>query len=277
MKTGRMRRAAPRLFALAPCLLALALAACSTDEPASSTNSGAVPGPGVPGPADPPLPPLPDVNVGSIQGHVAIVGTAPGNRVIRMGMDPKCSQMNQGKRVVDAEVVTNRAGDLANVFVHLEGDLPVTTVPAEPVQIDQLECVYIPRVIGARVGQTVEIRNSDDLLHNLHSYSRTDNGFNVGQPRAGLVYSFQPGSEDIMLRVGCDLHRWMTSYMGIVNHAYFSVTPGGGVFRIGNVPAGTYTIHAWHEVFGELSQEVRVSAEETTTVEFEYSADSGAG
>jgi plastocyanin len=261
----------PKLVTL--CVVALALAACSTDEPATPTDPETALAPDVVEPLPQALPV--DVPVGSIEGHVALVGNPPGNRVIRMGLDPKCAQINRGKLVVQEEVVANREGDLANVFVHLQGVFPETAVPVETVEIDQRDCIYTPRVVGARVGQTIEIHNSDDLLHNVHSFSRTDNGFNVGQPTAGMVHRFQPQSEELMLRVGCDVHRWMTTYIGILSHPYFDVTPADGIFRIEGVPAGAYTIRAWHEVFGEITQSVEVAPEQTTAVEFAFSVESG--
>src|SRR5262245_17100840 len=106
-------------------------------------------------------------NTGSIKGHVRLMGKLPGNPVIRMGMDPKCSQMNTGKRVIQEYVLATVDGSLANTFVRVKGTLLQTPVPAEPVVIDQRGCVYTPRVVGARVGQTVRVKNSDALMHNV--------------------------------------------------------------------------------------------------------------
>ena len=127
------------------------------------------------------------------------------------------------------------------------------------------------------MGQRVEIRNSDDLLHNVHASSSAGGGFNVGQPREGLVYTFQPAAPEIMMHLGCDVHRWMTSYIGIVSHPYFDVTSGNSVFRIDNVPAGTYTIQTWYEVYGELSRTVEIREGETATMDLEYSVDESSG
>ena len=55
-------------------------------------------------------------------------------------------------------------------------------MPADPVTIDQRGCVYRPRVIGLRLGQTLKVRNSDDGLHNVHGVSTPRDSFNVGQP-----------------------------------------------------------------------------------------------
>src|SRR5262245_6000560 len=108
---------------------------------------------------------------GSIKGRVRLTGKPPSNLIIRMGLDPKCSQLYKDKRPVQESVVASPDGGLANVFVNLQGKFPFTPVPTAPVVIDQGDCVYHPRVVGARVGQDLEVRNSDALRHNVHGYS----------------------------------------------------------------------------------------------------------
>ena len=75
-----------------------------------------------------------------------------------------------------------------------------------------------------------------------------------------------------MLRVACDVHRWMTAFVGVVNHPYFATSGAAGTFTIANVPAGTHTIQAWHELFGVVTQTVSVTEGSTSSVEFTYSA-----
>ena len=73
-----------------------------------------------------------------------------------------------------------------------------------------------------------------------------------------------------MLRLKCDVHSWMTAFVGVVSHPYFAVSHDAGVFEIDNVPPGTYTIEAWHEQYGPLKQTVRVKAGAPTTIDFSY-------
>ena len=207
---------------------------------------------------------------GTIKGRVRLTGKSPGNAVIRMGVDPMCGKMNAGKQVVQEQVVVSADGGLANAFVRLQGSFPRTTAPTQPVTIDQRACFYLPRVVGAQVGQALHVRNSDPMLHNVHSLSVGGNAFNVGQPSAGMTYTFQLKQEEVMLQLKCDVHRWMTAYIGVVSHPYFAVSGGEGTIEIANVPVGTYTIQAWHELYGDLMQPVRVSPGAMTTVNFAY-------
>jgi hypothetical protein len=212
----------------------------------------------------------PSVKRGGIKGHIRLNGTIPGNPVIRMGMDPMCANLNAGKRMVQETVAASADASLANVFVKLQGSFPASPVPAESVTIDQRACMYVPRVVGARVGQMLQVRNSDELLHNVHAFSTGANGFNVGQPKAGVVQQIRLKDEEIMLRVKCDVHSWMTAFVGVVGHPYFATTGAAGTYAIDNVPAGTYTIQTWHERYGVLTQSVRVTDGATTTIDFAY-------
>lgn len=207
---------------------------------------------------------------GTIRGHIGVRGKVPGNPVIRMGMDPMCAKLNAGKSTVQEVVVAGADGSLANVFVSLQGSFPATPVPAEPVTIDQRGCVYVPRVVGAQVGQTVQVRNSDELFHNVHGMSARGNTFNISQPKAGMVQQIRLRDPEIMLRVACDVHRWMTAFVGVVSHPYFATSDIAGTYTIANVPAGSYAIQAWHEQFGVLTQTVRVTDGSTSTIEFAY-------
>jgi plastocyanin len=233
-------------------------AAASAAAPAAAADSSTAPSLSPTGPT------------GTIEGHVRLSGELPGNPVIRMGVDPLCAQLTEGKQIVQESVLTSPDGSLANVFVRLQGTFPATPVPDEPVLIDQQDCGFVPRVVGARAGQRVQIKNSDPLLHNLNTETTTTNRFNVGQPVQGMVYEFEPAEEDGMLRIRCDLHRWMTEYIGVVAHPYFAATGLTGTFRIADVPVGTHTIQAWHEEYGILTQTVTVEADGVATADFTY-------
>ena len=222
---------------------------------------------------DPPTLSAPSGPTGTIQGHVRLSGELPGNPIIRMGVDPLCAQLAEGKQLVQEAVVTSHDGSLANVFVRLAGDFPEMPIPEESVVIDQVDCIFTPRVVGVRAGQLVQIKNSDPLLHNLNTQTSTTNRFNVGQPMQGMVYEVRLAEEDGMLRIRCDLHRWMTEYIGVVPHPYFAVTDLSGTFTLDDVPVGAHTIDVWHEEYGVLTASVTVAEGQVAVADFTYPAD----
>jgi plastocyanin len=214
----------------------------------------------------------PPVVRGSVRGHVRVIGPVPENDAIRMGADPMCNKANGGQRVLDEGVEAAADGSLANVFVELVGNLPETPVPAEPVSIDQRGCVYRPRVIGIRAGQALQVRNSDDGLHNVHGVhgeSSDRDDFNVSQPISGMMNTFHPHDAGI-LRLKCDVHTWMVAFVGVVNHPFFAVTAADGAFALHDVPEGTYSVRTWHERFGAITTPVRIERGRDADVDVVY-------
>ena len=207
--------------------------------------------------------------MGTIVGHIRYMGPTPVNPIIRMGADPRCNKLYVGKRPTAQTFVVAADGGMANVFVNVDGSFPNTPLPSTPVVIDQKDCMYQPRVVGARVGQTLQLKNGDDTGHNLHALSVAGNDFNTSQPTKGMVFEFKLKANE-MLHIKCDIHAWMNSYVGIVDNSYFAATGTDGSFTIANVPAGKQTIRAWHEAMGPQTQTVDVQAGKTTTVDFSY-------
>jgi plastocyanin len=186
-----------------------------------------------------------------------------------MGADPLCSKANAGKRLTQDVVLRGADGGLANAFVDLQGTFPTTPVPSTPVEIDQQGCIFVPRVVGIRVGQTLRVTNGDPTAHNVHSISTKGNAFNVSQPKTGMVSTFQMKNADV-LRIRCDIHAWMVSFVGVSPHPYFAVSASDGAFTIRDAPAGRHTIRVWHERYGRLTATVDVKAGATATADFAY-------
>ncbi|HTM04006.1 MAG TPA: carboxypeptidase regulatory-like domain-containing protein [Vicinamibacterales bacterium] len=209
---------------------------------------------------------------GTIKGHVKMTGQVPPNPRIRMGADPLCAiaARRSGTQPVQEIVVVGSDKGLANTFVDLAGSFAgAPPAPKDPVVISQKGCIYSPRVVGVRVGQPLRFVNSDTLVHDVHAMS-TKNEFNYTQPKSGSVNNYTPKTPELMLRLKCDVHSWMTAYVGVEAHPYFAVTGADGTFTIANVPAGRHTIRTWHERYGSLTQVVTVKPGETATVDFAY-------
>ena len=138
--------------------------------------------------------------------------------------------------------------------------------------LDQVKCHYTPHVLGAQQGDALHVKNSDATMHNIHATPMDggDDLFNQGQPNKGDVYKTTVDSVGFV-RVKCDVHGWMGAFICVVNHPFFSVTGEDGKFSISNVPAGDYTVVAWHEKYGEKEMSVTVKDGETKSTSFTYS------
>jgi hypothetical protein len=206
---------------------------------------------------------------GTITGHVHYMGPTPVLPILRMGADPRCNKLYVGKRPTAPTFVVGADGAFANVLVNLEGSFPNAAAPTVPVVLNQKDCMYVPRVLGARIGQTLQVTNEDPTDHNVHSLSKAGNDFNRTQLINSKPFDVTLKAGEL-LRITCDNHTWMTAYVGIFEHPYFSVSGSDGAFTIANVPVGKQTVKAWHEVMGTQTQMVDVQPGKTATVDFTF-------
>jgi len=123
-----------------------------------------------------------------------------------------------------------------------------------------------------QVGQNLEIMNSDPTLHTIHALPSTNPEFNFSQPIKGQKDAKFFSKPEVMVRFRCNIHTWMSAYAGVLEHPYFAVSKPAGEFEMKNVPAGTYTMEAWHEKLGTQTQSVVLAENEKTDVTFTFSA-----
>lgn len=214
---------------------------------------------------------------GSVSGVVRLTGKAPKGDLLDLSSDPNCLEI-AGRRVRREEVVVGRDGALANVFVRLEGDglaAAAGPVPGTPVVVEQRGCIYYPRMAGARAGQTLRVINGDEIIHNVRSVSAAGSDFNIGQPYSGMEFDFELAAPEPMLELRCDMHPWMRSYIGVVDHSWFAVTSEDGRFTLADVAPGAYEVVFWHERYGVGRAVVEVVAGEDREAGFSYSAEAG--
>ncbi len=188
-----------------------------------------------------------------------------------MDADPFCQEA-QRRPAYSQSVEVNSNGTLKNVFVYAkEGVTGSYAVPSEPVILDQRGCQFSPHVFGIQVGQPLRVVNSDVTYHNIHASPRINREFNIGQP-----FDFQTTkwfeAEEVPVRLGCDLHKWMVAYAGVLPHPYFAVTNGAGAFEIKGLLPGNYVIGAWQERYGLQTRAVTISGEESKTMIFTFRA-----
>lgn len=185
----------------------------------------------------------------NIVGTVTLNGTPPPEKEITpLKEDATCGKLVEGTPTTRFFVVGANKG-LADVVVMLKGISGKSTgASSPPVVLDQKGCQYVPSIVALQTGQKLIVKNSDPVLHNIHSLPAAPENKeqNVSQMPNGPDLNFTFAKPENFLKFKCDVHPWMFAWITVVDHPYFAVTDKDGKFTIKNVPAGKYTVVALH-------------------------------
>jgi len=205
-----------------------------------------------------------------IKGKVTLDGKAPEMKEIDMSAVKECAAQHADP-VTEQTVVADDKGNLANVIVAIkkaEGQELAGEAPSEPAVLDQKGCMYEPHVVAMMAGQEMVVKNSDAFLHNVHALSTTNPPFNFGQPtkdEEGKKLGPDAPKAEEYFRVKCDVHPWMSAYIGVFEHPFFAVTKEDGTFEINTkgLADGEYTLTFWHEkLASETPAEAKVTVKD---------------
>jgi plastocyanin len=198
---------------------------------------------------------------GEVRGTVSFTGAVPKLAPLPVTKD----QGTCGSSVPDESVVV-AAGKLKNVVLTVKG--PAAPPEHATVVLDQHKCHYVPHVQVAPVGSTLDIVNSDPVLHNIHGFLGQATAFNIAMPMKNQRIPRKLDKPGVV-RVKCDVHAWMHAWV-VVADGPAAVSGDDGKFDIKNVPPGTYTVTAWHEKLGEKTAQVTVPASGEARVDFTF-------
>ncbi len=230
---------------LRPVLEAPSPAAAATPAPSTALR------PKVPIPVS--APPIAAVPVagppGTVRGLVKIRGPLPSRKTVRFDADPHCAELHAGATLFRDDLVADATGNVQWAFVHVKSGPIGAPPPASPsaVTIDQINCFFIPHMVGIRVGQPLRVLNSDPLLHVVHTIPIKNKETNYGLPQAQMETVRRFDVPEVMVKIKCDIHPWMAAWVGVMDHPHFAITNEIGSYMIPDLPAGQYSIEAWHE------------------------------
>lgn len=158
-------------------------------------------------------------------------------------------------------------------------------VPSKPFYLDQKQCDFFPHIQVMPLGGKLAIKNSDNVLHNVHGFIGTKTAFNLAMPLENQIIPKEMKAAGI-IRLKCDAgHVWMNGYVVVTNHPYVALTDKEGKYEITDIPPGKYKVEFWHEGWkiAEINQDgsvaysdpiisvkdVTITAKQKSTLNFE--------
>jgi plastocyanin len=192
---------------------------------------------------------------GSISGEVKYDGNAPAPKKLEVTKDGEVC----GSAAKDSpELIVGGNKGIKNAVVYLANISKGKAMDIAPAKLDQKGCEYAPHVTVVPAGAEFEILNSDGILHNIHTFSKTNSPINKAQPKFKKTMKETIAKAEI-IPMKCDVHTWMSGVIVAADHPYYAVTDENGAFSLKNVPPGTYQLKVWHETLGEQTKDVTVA------------------
>ncbi len=194
---------------------------------------------------------------GHLQGRIVVDGPVNDPRMLTVEKDREVC-LADGE-IPDETVVVAKDGGLRDVYVMLyldRGDDAPAVHPSyeeaakQPIVLDNVRCRFVPRASFARVGQTLQMKNSDSVGHNVHTLNVSEKNKNI--PAGGMVEVSYEEPDRLPADVECNIHPFMKGLLLVKDHPYVAITNAAGEFRIENLPAGKWKFQFWHKKVGYL-------------------------
>src|SRR5262245_59891305 len=192
------------------------------------------------------------VGGGSIQGKVTFAGPVATRKLVPTKDKAVCGEAREEPVIA---VGPDKGVLGAVVYLKKVDKGKAWDKPAKAPEIVNQRCVFEPHVQVVPVGASVAVVNADDLMHNTHPYAGKIRAFNLALPIKGQRIEKPLGTAGLV-RVGCDVHRWMEAWVYVADNPYYAVTKADGAFTFTEVPPGDYTLVAWQESTGAIEKPV---------------------
>ena len=197
--------------------------------------------------------------LGTVTGKVEFEGERPEPKKLQITEKQAegCCPPGESVKDDDQTLVIDKDGGLANVVITVEIEGKKPEVPAEPVPIDQIKCRFYPHVSVVPAGATVAYLNSDGVSHNIHTYSLKNEPLNNAVSGGNKLTQKLDKVEPV--KVSCDYHPWMLSWIYVTDAPKFTVSGEDGTFKLEGLEPGEYELELWHEALGKAQAKAVVA------------------
>jgi hypothetical protein len=207
----------------------------------------------------------------TLVGIVSWKGTPAKTKPLDLSKDPACARLRARDPLFSESIISGPSNTLANVVVYISaGENEPSVAPHNPVNFEQRGCRYTTHVLAVQTGQEIKISNGDPVDHSIHPLAKINREWNHLQPPGTPPFSYSYDKEEF-ISVKCNIHPWEQGYFAVLRTSHFAVTAENGLFRLPDLPPGTYHVTAWHESLGKLTREVTLTQGETRSLYFTFS------
>ncbi|MCA1826814.1 MAG: carboxypeptidase regulatory-like domain-containing protein [Myxococcales bacterium] len=201
---------------------------------------------------------------GSLSGKVTLTGLAPKLANLPVTRDMKVcgtSKTDESLEVKD--------GGIKNAVVWFTDLAETKDAKRLKQKLDQQSCVFVPHVMVAPIGSTLDVVNSDKALHNVRAQAGDVKLMNYAMPIPGHVVPTKLKKEGIF-KVNCDVHPWMRAWIVVLPTQAYAITDETGAYKIAGVQPGKHKVKVWHERLGEKETEIEIVAGQSAKYDVEY-------
>jgi hypothetical protein len=234
----------------------------TTGTPAVAATTTPAPAPGSTTPAAAPA--TTGTNLALFKGRVTVSGQLNPRPPLKPKDDPSVQDRACVVQAIPDDAVRGENGGLGDVFVYakrLPDGVKAPPVPTESAVMDQMGCRFIPQAFVFRVDQTLQLKNSDPVTHNVRTAGRSMQINQIIKPSdaTGISVKYER-AETLPVQTKCDIHAWMLAYHLPLAHPYAAVTAADGTFEIKDLPPGNWEFTVWHGKVGYVERAVEIKA-----------------
>jgi len=202
---------------------------------------------------------------GNIVGTVKYSGRIPSVKYLKVdASDAVCKK----RKIPSEELIVSKGKGIKWAVAAIKKiDRGKPFSKENPPKLDQTGCRFVPHVVVVPKAKPLTVLNSDNILHNVHTFAKKNRSVNKAMPGSKKEMNLKLRFPE-KVQVKCDVHPWMNGWIVVAKNPYYAVTDDGGNFRLDNVPIGKHTIEIWHEKLGTQTKEVMVKKGKEVLVEF---------
>lgn len=150
----------------------------------------------------------------------------------------------QAAPAVSGSVASIEGAAVADAVVFVQAAAPSAGSTSRAQIVDQVNKTFVPGLLPIVVGTSVRFPNHDQIHHHVYSFSPAKT-FELplykGEDAPAVLFD-KVG----VVRIGCNIHDWMSGIILVLPTPHFAVTDPAGHFVLADLPSGSYTLVAWH-------------------------------